>query len=141
MSRLHSPGARCRCPATSVLAAALLLVLGTAALAQHAAPQREQARIEYLIASVELMHDAQFVRNGSVYDAHAAADHMRRKLRFAGTRVQSAEDFIRYCASSSSVTGRPYEIRFADGQVTSAAAFLTAQLVKFDRMHPAAAPP
>ena len=119
--------------------AMLLLLPCTAARAQQAAPLREQARIEYLIASVELMHDAQFVRNGSVYDAHAAADHMRRKLRFAGTRVQNAEDFIRYCASTSSVTGRPYEIRFADGHVTSAAAFLTAQLAQFDRMHPAPA--
>jgi len=118
---------------------AALLLLWTVALAQSAAPPREQARIEYLIARVELMHDAQFIRNGSSYDGHAAADHMRRKLRFAGERVRSAEDFIRYCASASSVTGRAYEIRLGDGRTVTSAAFLTAQLAEFDRTHPAPA--
>ena len=116
---------------------ALLLLLLAAGVAAQTPPLREQSRIEYLIASVELMRDAQFIRNGSTYDAHAAADHMRRKLRFAGSRVRSAEEFIRYCASVSSVTGRPYEIRFADGRVEPAAAFLTRKLAEFDRTHPA----
>lgn len=118
----------------------LVLLLWMAALAQSAAPPREQARIEYLIARVELLRDAQFIRNGTTYDAHAAADHMRRKLRFAGERVKSAEDFIRYCASASSVTGRAYEIRLGDGRTLTAAAFLSAQLAQFDRTHPAPAP-
>ena len=129
----------CRPCFSACVVAVLLLAPRTATLAQQGAPLREQARIEYLIASVELMHDAQFVRNGSAYDAHTAADHMRRKLRLAGTRVKTAEDFIRYCASASSVTGRAYEIRLADGRVMPAAAFLSAQLAQFDREHPSAA--
>jgi len=31
-----------------------------------------------------------------------------RKLREAGERIESAEDFIRLCASRSSVSGKPY---------------------------------
>ncbi|MBV9619885.1 MAG: DUF5329 family protein [Gammaproteobacteria bacterium] len=116
-------------------AALVMLLVGLGALGDPA-PLREQARIEYLIASVELMHDVQFIRNGSSYDAHAAADHMRRKLRIAGSRVRSAEDFIRYCASVSSVTGRPYQVRFADGHVEPAATLLSRKLAEFDRTHP-----
>jgi hypothetical protein len=46
--------------------------------------------------------------------------------------VQTAEDFIRDCASDSSISGTPYEIRFADGTVLRAADFLRQKLVEFD---------
>ena len=96
---------------------------------------REEARIEYLIASVESLAGAQFIRNGEVYDAHAAVEHLRFKLRIAGARVRTAEDFIRCCASASSVSGQPYQIRFADGRVVPAAEFLRQKLAEFDRRY------
>lgn len=93
-----------------------------------AAPPQATREIEYLIASVQSLQGASFVRNGVSYDAASAAAHMRLKLRMAGSRVQSAEDFIRLCGTGSSVSGAPYEIRFADGRVVASAAFLNAQL-------------
>jgi hypothetical protein len=81
---------------------ALALLIGTAA----AAPSPVEARkIEHLIAAVEQLRDAKFIRNGTAYDAAKAADHLRLKLREAGDRVASAEDFIHLCASRSSVSG------------------------------------
>lgn len=41
----------------------------------------EEQRIEYLIRSVEQLSNAKFIRNGSSYDAQAAADHLRLKLQ------------------------------------------------------------
>jgi hypothetical protein len=92
----------------------------------------ENARIEYLLAIVASLHDAQFIRNGTSYDSAAAVKHLRLKLRAAGSRIETAEDFIRYCASASSVSGRPYEIRFADGRVVRSADFLREKLTEFD---------
>ncbi|MFL6574500.1 MAG: DUF5329 family protein [Burkholderiales bacterium] len=70
---------------------ALTLFIGTAA----AAPSPVEARkIEHLIAAVEQLRDAKFIRNGTAYDASKAADHLRLKLREAGERVENAEDFI-----------------------------------------------
>ena len=92
----------------------------------------EDARIEYLLAVVASLQDAQFIRNGKAYDSKAAVDHLRTKLRAAGSRVQTAEDFIRACASESSISGKPYEIRFADGTVLLAADFLRQKLLEFD---------
>ena len=104
---------------------ALALFIGTAA----AAPSPVEARkIEHLIAAVEQLRDAKFVRNGTAYDAGKAADHLRLKLREAGDRVASAEDFIRLCASHSSVSGKPYEIVFDDGRRITSEAFLRAKL-------------
>ena len=121
-----------------VRALALLFVsvclLITLAQAQSPAPTQAQ-RIDYLIAAIESMGTAQFIRNGAAYDAKAAANHLRLKRRMAGSSCQSAEDFIRYCASQSSTSGKPYEIRLPDGTVLTAAAFLQGKLAEFDRTH------
>ena len=111
----------------------VLVFLAVAAVgpAGESAPT-ENSRIEYLLTVIASLPDAQFIRNGKAYDGKAAADHMRTKLRFAGPRVRTAEDFIRYCASQSSLSGQPYEIRFADGRAVRSADFLRQKLVEFD---------
>jgi hypothetical protein len=119
------------------MARCLLLALVSAALimpsAVAAAPSPAEAqRIEHLIRSVERLANAKFVRNGSEYDAAKAADHLRLKLREAGPRVASAEDFIRLCGSRSSVSGKPYQIVFNDGTRLTSEAFLRARLKELD---------
>ncbi len=110
---------------------ALLLVgVLTLGYAGDLAPQ-ENRKIEFLIASIETLRDAKFVRNGTEYDAKTAAHHLRLKLKNAGSRVKSADDFIRYCASVSSVSGVPYQIRYADGRVITSEAFLRQKLSEY----------
>jgi hypothetical protein len=115
----------------SRLFAVLLLTVATVAYAIDRTPA-EEARIEYLLAVVASLQDAQFIRNGTAYDSTAAVQHMRAKLRMAAGRVKTAEDFIRYCGSESSVSGKPYEIRFPDGRVVLSADFLRQKLAEFD---------
>ena len=91
----------------------------------------EDRKIQYLIAVVENLHDAQFVRNDVAYEAKAAADHLRLKLQGARSRVATVEDFIRLCASVSSMSGRPYQIRFSDGRVVTSEEFLRQRLAEF----------
>jgi hypothetical protein len=109
-----------------------LLLLGAFGLghATDRAPLENQ-KIDYLISAIEALSDAKFVRNDTEYDAKTAADHLRRKLKYAGSRVKSADDFIRYCATKSSMSGKPYEIRFSDGRVESSEAFLRQRLTEF----------
>jgi len=111
----------------------LLVVLVAPALAQQAVDLStvEQQKIGWLIESVAALHDARFIRNGQAYDAARAADHLRLKLRFAGDRVKTAEDFINYCATRSSMSGRRYSIRFADGRTVDAAMFLRQPLAAY----------
>lgn len=118
------------------MVAVVLLSLTTVALADGLAPG-ESARIEYLLSSIAALPGAQFIRNGSAYDAKAAVEHLRSKLRYAGSRVRTAEDFIRYCASESSVSGQPYEIRFSDGRVMPSADFMRQKLLQFDTQNAA----
>jgi hypothetical protein len=97
-----------------------------------AGDDREGRRIDYLISSVERLAGTKFVRNGSEYDGRQAADHLRMKRKRAGGRVQTAEDFIRLCASKSYLSGKPYTIRFADGKTIESEKYFRAQLKKFD---------
>lgn len=80
----------------------------------------ERGRIEFLLNSIENLQ-ATFIRNGTDYDAHTAAQHLRSKLKMAlqgagGEPNYTAEDFIEQIASKSMLTGSPYRIRFPDGQ-------------------------
>ena len=92
----------------------------------------EQQKIAYLIDSVATLKNATFIRNGTAYDAAHAADHMRLKLRFAGSRVKTAEDFIAYCATGSSMSGIKYSIRFSDGHTVDSATFLHGKLAEYE---------
>ncbi|OPX99307.1 MAG: hypothetical protein A4E60_02826 [Syntrophorhabdus sp. PtaB.Bin047] len=109
----------------------LVILLLLAAVHVCAGNLSEAARIQYLIASVEALEGAKFIRNGSEHDARAAADHLRLKLKVAGNKVKTAEDFIKYCASRSSMTGEPYLIRFADGTTVRSEVFFRNRLRTF----------
>jgi hypothetical protein len=113
--------------------ALLLLMLCATALVAAQTPAAETQRIESLILSVEQLSNAKFIRNGTAYEARAAADHLRLKWREAGTRVKTAQQFIELCGSRSSVSGKPYEIRFADGTVVTSEAFLRAKLKELEQ--------
>jgi hypothetical protein len=93
----------------------------------------QQQRIDYLIQSLSSLNGAVFVRNGNEYVAPAARDHLQRKLNFAGERVKTAEEFIKYCATESSITHQPYKIRFADGTLTETASYFREKLKEFDQ--------
>jgi hypothetical protein len=118
----------------------ILCVLAVLAPAAFARDVIEDQKIAFLINSITEMHDATFIRNGSEYDAQHAGDHMRLKLRVAGNQVRTVEDFIVCCGTGSSISGQPYEIKFADGRVVPSADFLHAKLLEFQAPEPPPVP-
>lgn len=109
----------------------LLMVLLCASFA-FAVSLTEQQKIDALIHSIETLPDARFIRNGTAYDGSAAAEHLRQKRRYAGDRIKTAGDFIACCASRSSMSGKPYQIRFANGETVDAEVFLRAELKRIE---------
>lgn len=114
---------------------AITMLFALLALPAFAQQDVEQQKIAYLIDSVATLQGATFIRNGTEYDAKHAADHMRLKLRFAGSRVKTAEDFITYCGTGSSISGIKYTIRFRDGRVVDSATFLLGKLAEYEISH------
>src|SRR5262245_7788508 len=92
----------------------IVLPLAIAGSAQ-AMPPAEDAKAKTLLAKVEATKDAVFIRNGSEYNSANAAEFLRRKCAKEWDKLPSAREFLRQCASQSSTSGKPYQIRLAGG--------------------------
>ena len=107
---------------------ASLIALGAAA----APPPHEQSRIDRLIQVVESRKDMKFVRNGTEYSCADAGKFLRGKLESMGKEVTTAREFIERIASKSSMSGQPYQVKFADGRMMPASQFLHEELKRLD---------
>jgi hypothetical protein len=91
----------------------------------------EKKKIDFLISSVENLKGAKFIRNGTEYNGDEAAKHLRMKLQNVLV-VQTADDFIRLCASKSSVSGKPYMIRLPDGKTIKSEKYFREKLKEYN---------
>lgn len=112
-------------PLVSFLLALLTILAGTAAV--HA--DNPKSEIGFLISYIE-RSEVRFIRGGKEYSAKEGADHMRKKLARAGSRVKTAEEFIQGVASKSYLTGGAYRVKLADGRTVPTGPWLTEALTK-----------
>ena len=68
-----------------------------------------------------------FERNGNDYDSVEARAHIQRKYDHIKNRISTTEDFIRYAASESSISGKKYHAR-CNGQTITSGDWLTKEL-------------
>jgi len=95
------------------LVAALLLTPATTVLADV------QSEIQHLLQYVE-NSGCEFERNGTVFDSKEARSHIERKYDYVKSRVDETEDFIKYAATESSISGRKYTVTCNGNKQTSA---------------------
>ena len=101
-------------------------------LAAAKRPGAEQEKIDWLLSEIE-HSDAVFLRNGTEFDGRKAASHLKTKLFWAGSRVQTARDFILGVCSRSEESKKPYEIRFKDGVQRPLDKWLSERLDAFEK--------
>jgi hypothetical protein len=106
----------------------ICLLASISLAAPAAAPVR--AEIDALLAALQTS-GCEFQRNGSWHGAAEARTHLLRKLEYIEKRstLPSAEKFIELAASSSSASGRAYEVR-CNGAVQPSAQWFGKQLQK-----------
>jgi hypothetical protein len=85
--------------------------------------------IKHLIEYIE-NSKCTFIRNGKEYNAEEALTHIQNKYEYAKRWIKSAEDFIKYTMTKSSMSGQPYTVR-CDGKKILSAEWLTAELKRF----------
>jgi len=68
-----------------------------------------QDEIQYLLLYVE-NSGCEFERNGTVYDSKEARSHIERKYNYVKSHVDETEDFIKYAATESSMSGKKYQV-------------------------------
>jgi Family of unknown function (DUF5329) len=105
-------------------------VIGSA-LAATASPLPPPARAEVveLLSRLEAS-GCQFNRNGIWYSGSAAKDHLTLKLAYIESNAAptSAENFIELAASTSSASGKPYQVRCGTSAPVTSSTWLDQQL-------------
>jgi hypothetical protein len=91
----------------------------------------EKKKIEFLISAVENLKGAKFIRNGTEHNGKEAAEHLRMKLQNALV-VETADDFIRLCASKSIITSKPYMIRLSNGKTIKSEEYFREKLKEYN---------
>ena len=109
-----------------------LFVLASTYLFSQQPTLTETQKTDHLIAYVASLDGAVFIRNGSEHSAKAAAEHLQMKREKAGTRITTAIDFIEKIAAKSSISGKPYQIRFADGKTFTCETVLKVELKRLE---------
>jgi hypothetical protein len=87
------------------------------------------SEIDHLIEYIE-SSDCTFIRNEKVHDNQNASDHIQKKYAHTKRWIKSTEDFIKYAATESSMSGRPYYVK-CDGIRIPTAQWLTEELARF----------
>lgn len=115
----------------TAIMAALAATFLSAGAAAAATPEATRGEITRLLEAVE-KSQCQFNRNGSWHDAREARAHLQKKFEYLDKKnlVTSTESFIERGASTSSMSGDPYQIRCAGTQPVTSAAWLKAELAR-----------
>lgn len=113
----------------------LLMMALSIAGAAHAAEPSAAAKkeIQSLFTRLE-GSGCQFFRNGSWHSAKDASGHLQQKYKALLNKgaITTAESFIELGASTSSVSGKPYQVRCGgnDVQTETSAQWFKAELAK-----------
>jgi len=109
----------------SVRVAACLVLWGFSVSTPASTADEVEHLIGYIAAS-----DCTFVRNGSDYDAGAAAEHIRMKFDYGRDSIETSEQFIEFAATRSYLTRIPYRVECA-GHEQLSADWLTTELIRY----------
>ena len=93
------------------------------------APAAARAEIDALLSSLAAS-GCEFNRNGSWHTGAQAREHLLRKLDYLEGKdaVKRAEDFIELAASTSSSSGKAYEVRCAGQGTVDSKGWMLARL-------------
>ena len=130
-SRFFSNWRMNRSPATEAWFATLLATVLALCIASHPRPSHAgmHEEIDHLLLTIETS-TCSFKRNAKIHDGQEAGEHIRKKFTHTRRWVKSTEDFIRYTATQSSMSGKPYQVT-CDGVEMPTAEWLTEELTRF----------
>ncbi len=78
----------------------------------------------------------QYERNGNVYDGARAEKHIKKKYEYFKDKINSAEDFIKYSATKSTMSGKKYKIHCENIATQNSSDWLLDELKKYRDSQP-----
>ena len=77
--------------------------------------------------------DCQYDRNGTIYNGLEARQHINMKYEYYKDRINTTEDFIKYSATKSKISGKKYKIYCPDSKPVYANDWLLRELKAYRR--------
>lgn len=105
----------------------LFLAMALLAGSALAGTQEEIDHLLNYVANTSCKYD----RNGTIHDGPEARDHINMKYEHYKKKVKTAEDFIRYSATKSLISGKKYKIRCPGSEAVFASDWLLDELKAF----------
>ncbi|WP_455207024.1 DUF5329 family protein [Kaarinaea lacus] len=98
----------------------MLLLIGSSAFNPSQAFADMESEISHLLSYIE-NSPCSFIRNGTTHNGADAKEHIVKKYNYFKERINSAEQFIEYAATKSTMSGKKYKVQCAGKE------YLTAQ--------------
>jgi hypothetical protein len=89
-----------------------------------------QAEIDHLLNFVANT-SCQYDRNGTIHDGPEARDQINIKFVYHKKKFKTTEDFIKFSATKSMMSGKKYKIRCPDSEAVFASDWLLDELKTF----------
>ena len=112
--------------------AAAVMLPGAVGMADESPHEDLDRSIAYLLQHVA-RSNVIFIRNGVMHRPDKAVAHMRRKYKYFKDDIHTPEDFIRLCATKSTQTGRPYQVKLPDGRLLRCDQWMLSALSQYRR--------
>jgi hypothetical protein len=89
-----------------------------------------QDEIDHLLNFVATT-DCQYERNGTLHSGKEAVEHINKKYAYYLDDIKSTEDFIKYSATKSSMSGKYYKIHCKNTAAVNSQDWLTTELTAY----------
>ncbi len=93
-------------------------------------PPSQKPEVKHLLQFVETT-DCIFERNGKKYDGEKASKHIKRKYKYFRDEITTTEEFIEYCATKSTVSGKSYLVYCDDTGPIESSVWLLQELAEY----------
>ena len=106
---------------------AIVLLLFFTALHAHASTQVEIEHLINYVASTK----CEYERNGDMYNGEQAVKHINRKYHYFADDIKTAEDFIKYSATKSELSGKYYKLHCPGEEMLNSEDWLLNELKRY----------
>jgi hypothetical protein len=108
-----------------------LILIFTFSINVFAATQDEINHLLSFVAST----DCKYERNGTMHNGKEAVEHINKKYAYYADDIESTEDFIKYSATKSKMSGKYYKIHCTNKSSIKSQDWLLAELIDYRKIN------
>ena len=101
-----------------------LILLSVLSLNAFASTDNEINHLLNFVAST----DCQYERNGTLHTGQEAVEHINKKYNYYSDDIKTTEDFIKYSATKSKISGKYYQIHCGNNPAVKSQDWLLTEL-------------